>query len=424
MELKKYKLWEIAKVVNGSTPSTACPQYYDGNIVWITPKDLSDQKSKYIEKGERNITEAGYNSCSTQMIPANNLLLTSRAPIGLLAINVVDCCTNQGFKNIVVDKTKVDVDYLYYYLKYHIKEIEALGAGTTFKEVSKNSLENYVLSLPELNIQRKIAKVLSNLDSKIKLNKQINQNLEALARQLYDYWFVQFDFPDENGKPYKSSGGMLAFNKDIKRDIPVNWKVLNLKNCIQHINTGLNPRTNFQFGGNIKYVTVKNLTTEGTIDYSSCDYIDDVARTKVHKRSQIAIGDILYASICPLGRTHLITSEPKDWDINESVFSIRPNKTIITSEYLNMLLKDDYYIEKLTQSSSGSIFQGIRIKELENTKIIVPSSDILINYTKVIKPIINNQSTNEAEKQALIKQRNELLPLLMNGQLNSDLSSC
>jgi len=215
---------------------------------------------------------------------------------------------------------------------------------------------------------------------------------------------------------------MLAFNKDIKRDIPVNWKVLNLKNCIQHINTGLNPRTNFQFGGNIKYVTVKNLTTEGTIDYSSCDYIDDVARTKVHKRSQIAIGDILYASICPLGRTHLITSEPKDWDINESVFSIRPNKTIITSEYLNMLLKDDYYIEKLTQNSSGSIFQGIRIKELENTKIIVPSFDILINYTKVIKPIINNQSTNEAEKQALIKQRNELLPLLMNGQVNSDLS--
>ncbi len=177
MELKKYKLGDIAKIVNGSTPSTACPDYYDGNIVWITPKDLSDQKTKYIEKGERNITETGYKSCSTQMIPAYNILLTSRAPIGLLAINTVDCCTNQGFKSIVLDKTIIDADYFYYYLKHHIKEIEALGAGTTFKEVSKNSLEKYVVSLPNLETQKRIASVLSNLDYKISFNLQINQNL-------------------------------------------------------------------------------------------------------------------------------------------------------------------------------------------------------------------------------------------------------
>ena len=109
---------------------------------------MSEQKTKYIERDGRNITQEGYNSCSTQLIPANSILLTSRAPIGLLAINTVECCTNQGFKNIVYDKSIVDVDYLYYYLKHHIAEIEALGAGTTFKEVSKSSLENYILSLP------------------------------------------------------------------------------------------------------------------------------------------------------------------------------------------------------------------------------------------------------------------------------------
>ena len=137
MKRTKYKLEDIVKIVNGSTPSTTCSQYYDGNIVWITPKDLSEQKTKYIERGGRNITQEGYNSCSTQLIPANSILLTSRASIGLLAINTVECCTNQGFKNIVYDKSIVDVDYLYYYLKHHIAEIEALGAGTTFKEVSK-----------------------------------------------------------------------------------------------------------------------------------------------------------------------------------------------------------------------------------------------------------------------------------------------
>lgn len=179
MELKKYKLGDIAEIINGSTPSTADADNYDGEIIWITPKDLSDQKSKYIEKGSRNITEKGYNSCSTQMIPSYNILMSSRAPIGLLAINKVDCCTNQGFKNIVVNKSICNVDYLYYYLKFHITEIEALGSGTTFKEVSKASLQKFEISIPSLEIQNKIASTLSNLDQKIALNRQINQNLRA-----------------------------------------------------------------------------------------------------------------------------------------------------------------------------------------------------------------------------------------------------
>mgnify|MGYP003293324016 CR=1 FL=1 len=180
---------------------------------------------------------------------------------------------------------------------------------------------------------------------------------------------------------------------------------------------------NFVFGGDIKYITVKNLTTNGYIDFSSCDTINEDARKKVHKRSQIAIGDILYASICPLGRTYLITEEPNDWDINESVFSIRPNYKKITSEYLNMLLKDDYYIAKLSNSSTGSIFLGIRIKQLESTQILLPSYNILSAFTKQIKDIVRLQANNYQQILSLTKQRDELLPLLMNGQVNFDLSA-
>ena len=119
MDLKKYKLGDIADIINGATPSTSCEDNYDGEIVWITPKDLSEQKAKYVERGSRNITQEGFNSCSAQMIPAYNILMSSRAPIGLLAINTAECCTNQGFKNIVVDRSICDVDFLYYYLKYN-----------------------------------------------------------------------------------------------------------------------------------------------------------------------------------------------------------------------------------------------------------------------------------------------------------------
>lgn len=123
MELKKYKLGDVADIVNGATPSTKDVENYDGSIIWITPKDLSDQKTKRIRRGQRNITEKGFNSCSAQMIPPHSILMSSRAPIGLLAINENECCTNQGFKNLVLDKTICDTDYMYYYLNFHIKEI-------------------------------------------------------------------------------------------------------------------------------------------------------------------------------------------------------------------------------------------------------------------------------------------------------------
>ena len=235
---------------------------------------------------------------------------------------------------------------------------------------------------------------------------------------------MQFDFPDANGKPYKSSGGKMVYNPILKREIPEGWEGVVLRDVIQHINTGLNPRDNFTFGGEIKYITVKNLTKDGYIDFSSCDTIDEDARCKVHTRSQIEVGDILYASICPLGRTYLITEEPNDWDINESVFSIRPNYKKITSEYLNMLLKDDYYIAKLSNSSTGSIFLGIRIKQLESTQILLPSYNILSAFTKQIKDIVRLQANNYQQILSLTKQRDELLPLLMNGQVNFDLWVC
>ena len=173
--MKKYKLKEIAKVVNGATPSSSNVDFYDGDIIWFTPKDLSDQKSKYIERGERNLTQEGYESCSTKMLPAYNILMSSRAPIGLIAINVNPCCTNQGFKSLIVNKDICDVDYLYYYLIHHMPEIENLGSGTTFKEVSKVSMESLEVTLPDIDQQSKTAKILSLLDDKIALKRAINQ---------------------------------------------------------------------------------------------------------------------------------------------------------------------------------------------------------------------------------------------------------
>ena len=126
---------KLGEIVGGATPSTKCEDYYGGSIPWITPKDLSSFKGRYITSGERNITEKGLASCSAQMMPKDAVLFTSRAPIGYVAIASQSVCTNQGFKSIVVND-KADPLFVYYLLKYNKDAIEAMGSGTTFKEVS------------------------------------------------------------------------------------------------------------------------------------------------------------------------------------------------------------------------------------------------------------------------------------------------
>ena len=143
---------EVADVYNGATPSTVNELNYGGDIVWITPKDLSDQKQKFVYQGERNISQVGYDSCSTHLLPSNTILMSSRAPIGLLAIAKTELCTNQGFKSFV-SKSKNIATYLYYYLQYHITQIEQLGTGTTFKEVSREDILKFPMLKPSDNIR-------------------------------------------------------------------------------------------------------------------------------------------------------------------------------------------------------------------------------------------------------------------------------
>lgn len=414
------KIKEFATVINGSTPSTKHPEYYDGDIIWVTPKDLSDQGSKYFYKGERNITLEGYNSCSTTMIKKESILMSSRAPIGLLSINKTDCCTNQGFKSLVLNENICDVEYLYYYLKFHIKEIEALGSGTTFKEVSKTSIEEYEVELPPLETQRKIANILSQIDDKIINNNKAIFELESMAKTLYDYWFLQFEFPNEEGKPYKSSGGKMVWNEELKRDIPEGWNSNIVSDVVKSISIGLNPRDNFVLNSDnadVKYITVKNLTTKGTLDFTGCDYITKEIKAMINKRSKVDKGDILFASIAPLGRCYLVCETPKDWEINESVFSIKPNNDIISSEYLYMFFMSDYFVKLAEHNSTGSIFSGIRVSVLNNTKLLVPDKKVIDAFSDVISDLMNKKYQLEKQSQQLTSLRDFLLPMLMNGQV-------
>ena len=173
-------LIDFAEIKNGATPSTTDDTNYGGNIVWITPKDLSDQQSKFVYQGERNITKQGFDSCSTSMLPTNSVLMSSRAPIGLVSIAKHEVCTNQGFKSFIPKNIENSI-YLYYYIKHHIKQIEQLGTGTTFKEVSRDDLCKFPILVVGAN---EAYKQWIELQDKI-ANKQfvLKKEIAALTKQ-------------------------------------------------------------------------------------------------------------------------------------------------------------------------------------------------------------------------------------------------
>ena len=387
---KKYKICDIATVLSGATPATSDLANYDGEIVWITPKDLALNNSKYISRGERNLTEKGYKGCSTQLIPPYNILMSSRAPIGLLAINRTECCTNQGFKNLVIDKSICDVDFFYYYLKYHIAEVQALGSGTTFKEVSKSSLQSFVVSLPSLDEQKQIANILSTLDEKIALNRQINDNLEAMAKQLYDYWFVQFDFPDENGKPYKSSGGAMVWSEKLKREIPQGWSTLPILAILDN------------------YPTTKRYETKEYLSQGKYPIIDQGDTYIVGYTNED--DNLLTRHPAVLFGDHSTKVKFLDFDFARGAdgTQILYSSNDAVSQYYLYLAVSTLQIPNPGYSR--------HFKYLKELPIVIPSLSIAIKFANIVKPLFKKWTNNIFNNIALTKQRNELLPLLMNGQ--------
>ena len=391
------ELGKVSSIHNGSTPSTSVEEFWNGNIIWITPKDLSEQNRKYIEKGERYITKKGLSKVKSKLLPKGTLLLSSRAPIGLLSIAKNELVTNQGFKNIIVDENQISNEFLYYYLKLKVKELNNLGTGTTFKELSKSSLEKFKVKLPDLPTQQKIASVLSALDDKIELNNRINAELEAMAKTLYDYWFVQFDFPivTSSGveKPYKTSGGKMVYNETLKREIPEGWEVKTVGDFAKIKKGTLITERTANINGNVKVVSAG-------VDFSY-----------YHSESNFSNNTItISASGANAGYINF-------W--REPIFAcdcttVRGNNDFETF-YILQLLKSIQ--EFIFSQARGSAQPHVYPKDIESLKIIIPNEEILHKYGEIVYSMNEKITNNLKQNQELSALRDWLLPMLMNGQV-------
>lgn len=314
---------------------------------------------------------------------------------------------------------EIDKRFFAYFTKTtSFKSQISSSSGTNINNLNQDILSQVKVPAFSKSEQQKIANVFSALDAKIDCNNRINAELEAMTRALYDYWFVQFDFPDANGKPYKSSGGKMVYNAALKREIPAGWGALQLADVISRSGTGLNPRENFQLGnGSNYYVTIKNVTNGRITLDDKCDKIDDEALKIIDRRSQLQAGDVLFTSIEPVGITYLIQEKPENWNINESVFTLRPDYKKTTAEHLFCLLSSSEMKVFTKNSSTGSIHKGIRHAVLKTYPLAYGGKELIDKFSVVVKPMLKQIDVLEKENQQLAQLRDWLLPLLMNGQI-------
>ena len=182
-------LGEVAEIISGATPKTSVSEYWDGGIPWVTPKDLSELDGMFIGKTPRTLSDLGLKSCGASLLPANSVLLSSRAPIGHVAINTVPVATNQGFKSLVPDPSRMEAKFLYWWLRCNRQRIEAMGNGATFKEISKKITASISVSLPSLEEQKRIASILDTADELRTKRQQAIDQLDTLTQAIFHDMF-------------------------------------------------------------------------------------------------------------------------------------------------------------------------------------------------------------------------------------------
>jgi len=356
---KNCKLGDLGEIIGGATPSTKNKSYYGGDVAWITPKDLSSCQSRFIHRGERNITREGLNSCSVRLMPPNSVLFTSRAPIGYIAIAENEVCTNQGFKNIVPN---ADTDYLFlYYLLIHNRDkIENMGSGTTFKEVSGSVMKRINVFVPtDIGEQRSIARVLGSFDDKIENNSVINHHLEQIAQAI----FVE-----------QCSYGSRTLLSDI------------LTVCYgrDHKRLGDGEVPCYGSGGIMRYVDEAIYNGESVL---------------IPRKG--SLNNVLYIN-------------GPFWTVDTMFYTQMRYPNVAKLVYFTIRGLD------LMGMNVGSAVPSMTITVLNALEIMLPSDDLLASFEDIVSPMFMQIQANNMESVRLAALRDILLPRLMSGELSVD----
>lgn len=380
----KTTLNEIADVIGGGTPSTKNEAFWGGEIPWITPKDLTGYTKMYISHGERFITKSGLDNSSTRLLPEGSVLMSSRAPIGYVAIAANPITTNQGFKSLVPNTELANNKFLYFWIKNNKQYIDSLGSGTTFAEVSGSVVKSLEIELPSLAEQKAIASVLSSLDNKIDLLHRQNKTLESMAETLFRQWFVE--------------------------EVQDDYLDITIETVIETTSGGTPSRKRMEYyeNGNIFWVKSKELN--GLFINSTEEKITDEA-IKNSSAKLLPKHSILIAMYGATVGEYAVISKPMS--CNQAICALKPNDNYPYT-YIFMYVKTQK--DELINQAVGSAQQNISQALIKKMKV---SSNLgLINkYHNTVLHMFEKIEVNSKQIQTLEKLRDTLLPKLMSGEV-------
>ena len=397
------RISEIGTVVGGGTPSTKNPDYWGGDIPWISPKDLTDYKSVYISKGENFLTEKGLKS-GTRLLPKNTLLFSSRAPIGYVALAANPICTNQGFKSIVCDEKQVVPLYLYYYMKANLDYIKLFGTGATFPEISGKTMGKIKVEIfKSLDVQHRIASILSTYDSLIENNAKRIRLLEKMAENLYKEWFVRFRFPGHE-------------NVEMENGLPKGWKVMHIKD-IATLKSGFAFKSEWFVSEGCGVAKIKDIG-ETFMDLSNLSYVCEdnckKAQRFILKEGMLTIAltgaTIGKISIVPKHSTCIYTNQ------RLGKFFVE-NQPIDSLPFLYCLFSQESMVQDIINLANSSSAQpNISPEQINNIKFTCDEK-IIDKYNQMLKGYFQIMIDLHCQNSLLARQRDLLLPRLMSGKL-------
>lgn len=399
------------KISSGLTPLRSNPVFWENGIVpWLKTEQLGE---KYIYQTNEHISTMALEKTSIRIFPENSLSIAMYGEgktRGNLSILKKPMATNQACCNVELDSDKADFEYVYYFLKTQYDQLRNLSSGVR-KNLNSNDIKNYPIRLPSTLIeQQKIANALKALDDKIELNCRINAELEAMAKTLYDYWFIQFEFPDANGKPYKSSGGEMEFNMLLKREIPTEWTVNSLQSFEPNIITGKTPtKTKPEyFNGSVPFITIGDIRDNTFIVETEESLSFKGANSQNNK--YLPENAICVTCIASPGLVGFVTEKSQT---NQQINSI-----ICEKDYARFFLYfaiNGYFSG--AKAKIGNTFANMNKGDFSDILITLPAKNTLETFHNQVLPMFENIKSRSKENKQLAQLRDWLLPMLMNGQV-------
>jgi type I restriction enzyme S subunit len=399
---KETTLDKIIELVGGGTPKTSVSEYWNGNIPWLSVVDFNND-SRWVEKTEKSITEEGLENSSTKLLDSGDLVISARGTVGELAQLKRRMTFNQSCYGIKANENS-DVNFLYYLLKWKIKNIKKNVHGAVFDTITRNTFEKIDILSPPLPEQKQIAAALSSLDNKIELLRKENETLEKIAQGVFKEWFVNFRI---GGKKLK-----------IKNGIPERWRVGKVGE-IASLKSG------FAFKGgdfveksNVSVLKIKDLKGRGEVDLADVSFVnDDVAKQERVKYFKLGSGDIVLAmSGNTTGKIGMIPPYLDNLFLNQRVgkFFMKDDNY---KNLLYLFLMSGDYEAVILNMGYGSAQPNINPAQIENIDMIFPVDNILEKFKNAVNPMMEKVLINNSQIQTLSRLRDTLLPKLMSGKM-------